>query len=213
MKRVYALLVAMLFALAAHAQPTAPDQLVRTVSERILQLIKANRDEYARDTKQLYAVVDKKVLPYFDFRVMSRAVLARTWRDASEEQRERFVKEFRDLLVRTYATALLKYTDEEIRFLPSRPADEKTTLVRTEIVRGGGGPPIQMNYSFYLSDDGWKVYDIAIEGVSLVTNYRSTYAEKVRAQGLDALIANIADANRRGVAGPAAAVQKEASPR
>lgn len=185
-------------AFAAEAEQ-APDQLVKTVSSHIIQLIKTNRDTYARDNQKLYAVVDKEVLPYFDFRVMSRAVLGRYWREATEEQRDRFVKEFRDLLVRTYATALLKYTDEEIRVLPMRMNQEdKRVLVRTEVVQGGGGQNVPIDYSFYRSSEGWKVYDVAVAAVSLVTNYQSAYADKVRSQGLDALIASLVDANRRG---------------
>jgi phospholipid transport system substrate-binding protein len=198
--------------LAADTEP--PDQLVHKVSERILPLIKAHRDEYAREPRKLYAMVDHEVLPYFDFRVMARSVLGRSWRDATDEQREKFVKEFRDLLVRTYATALLKYNNQEIRVLPFRAnADDKTVLVKSEIAQGGGAPNIAMNYSFFRSDEGWKVYDVAIEGVSLVTNYRSAYAEKVRAQGLDALIASLVDANRRGQVDPAATAQKPAPPK
>ena len=183
---------------ATAADVTPPDQLVHQVADRILALIKANRDAYAADHSKLYAMVDREVLPYFDFRVMSRSVLGRYWRQASDAQRDRFVKEFRELLVRTYATALLKYTNEEIRYLPmfAKPED-KTVLVRTEVVQGGGGSNIPLHYSFYRGNDGWKVYDVSIEGVSLVTNYRSTYGEKIRNQGLDALIASLTEDNRR----------------
>jgi phospholipid transport system substrate-binding protein len=210
MRRAFVLVFGLLLSfIVASADSEAPDQLVRKVSDQIIKLIKQNKDEYTRDPKKLYAMVDREVLPYFDFRVMSRSVLGRFWRDASDDQRERFVKEFRELLVRTYATALLKYTNQEVRVLPFRAAPEdKTVLVRTEIAQGSGAPNIAMNYSFYRSDEGWKVYDVAIEGVSLVTNYRSVYAEKARAQGLDALIASIADANRRGQVDPAATGQK-----
>lgn len=204
MKRALVALSGLLLVVGvAVANVAPPDQVAREASDKIIKLIKANRDTYARDHKKLYEMVDREILPYFDFRAMSRAVLGRHWREASEEQRERFTKEFRDLLVRTYATALLKYTNEEIKFLPFRApaADEKTALVKTEVVQPGG-PSIPIHYSFYRTDQGWKVYDVAIEGVSLVTNYRGTYAEKVRTQGLDALIASIADANRRGQVDP-----------
>jgi phospholipid transport system substrate-binding protein len=189
-------------AVAADAQ-TPPDQVAREAIDKIIRLIKAHRDEYARDHKKLYDMVDREVLQYFDFKAMGRSVLGRYWREANEQQREQFTKEFRDLLVRTYATALLKYTNEEVKFLPYRaPAPEdKTASVRTEVIQPGG-PSIQINYSFYRSDQGWKVYDVAIEGVSLVTNYRGAYAEKVRTQGLDPLIASIAEANRKGQVDP-----------
>jgi len=202
MKRLFAVTAASLFWLGAvAAQTTSPDELVEKVTQRIIELIQENRAAYAADHSKLYAMVDKEVLPYFDFRVMSRAVLGRYWRQASEAQRNRFVEEFRELLVRTYATALLKYNDEEIRMLPFRASPEdKQVLVRTEIVQPSG-PNIPMNFSFYRSASGWKVYDIAIEGVSLVTSYRSTYAQRIQSQGLEGLIESLAEANRRGRAG------------
>ena len=200
MKRLLQGMFGLLFAvgLAAMADTSAPDQLVRERTTHIIELLKAHKAEYTSDHKKLYAMVDEQVLPYFDFRVMSRSVLGRYWREANEAQRSKFVQEFRDLLVRTYATALLKYTNEEINYLPFRatPGD-KTAVVRTEVIQPSG-PKIPISYSFYQSDSGWKVYDVSIENVSLVTNYRSTYATTVRNQGLDALIASMADANRRG---------------
>jgi phospholipid transport system substrate-binding protein len=187
------------------ANDTPPDELVKQVSGRIIKLIKENRALYERDHQKLYEMVDKEVLPYFDFRVMSRAVLGRYWREATEEQRERFVKEFRQLLVRTYATALLKYNNEEIRVLPFRAnPDDKQVVVRTEVIQSGGGQPVPINYSFYRSNEGWKVYDVSVGGVSLVTNYQTTYQEQIRAKGLDALIASLAEANRRGQVDPKA---------
>ncbi|MBI3576061.1 MAG: ABC transporter substrate-binding protein [Gammaproteobacteria bacterium] len=176
----------------AHAAP-APNQLVRERTDKIISLLKANKDTYAKDHKKLYAMVQEQVLPYFDFRAMSRLVLGRHWREANEDQRNRFANEFRDLLVRTYATALLKYTNEEVVYLSFRmSAEEKTVVVKTEVRQGSGGPTIPINYSFYLTDNVWKVFDVAIDGISLVTTYRSTYAEKIKNEGLDALIATMA---------------------
>jgi len=204
MKRLLTAIFALLAVGLVQAAGPAPDQLVKENVARIIELLKANRDAYARDHKKLYAMVQEQVLPHFDFRVMSRSVLGRYWREASEEQRERFVDEFRDLLVRTYATALLKYTNEEVRYLPFRfNPNDKTAVVKTEVVQQGG-PPIPIHYSFYQTESGWKVYDVAIEGVSLVTNYRSTYATKVKTEGLDALIASMAEAKRRGQVDPKA---------
>ncbi len=191
--------IGLAFVATALAQSAPPDQLVRETTNKIIELVKANRDAYAKDHKKLYAMVHEQVLPHFDFRVMAKSVLGRHWKAANEEQRERFTKEFRDLLVRTYATALLKYTDEEVRFLPfNSKSGEKTTVVRTEVKPSGGGPTLPIHYSFYNSESGWKVYDVVVEGVSLVTNYRSTYAAKIKAEGIDGLIKSLADANRRG---------------
>ncbi len=177
----------------------APVDLVRKTADEILAEIKANRDLYARDYARLYKMADEKVLPHFDFRRMSQWVLGRSWRDATPEQRDRFTAEFRDLLVGTYSQALLNYNDQKIAYLPvlGKPEDTEVT-VRTEVQQTGGQPNIPIHYSFYRNKDGaWKVYDITIEGVSLVTNYRSVYATKIRDNGLDALIAEIAGNNKQ----------------
>jgi phospholipid transport system substrate-binding protein len=196
-----AIAVALLFATFATtaAAQAAPDKLVRENTDKIIVLIKANRDAYAKDNKKLYAMVNEVVLPHFDFRKMAQLVLGVNWRQANEDQRARFASEFRDLLVRTYATVLLKYNDEEIVYLPYKPAPgEKTTTVKVEIKLGGSAPPVPILYDFYLTDTAWKVYDVVIDGVSLVTNYRATYADRIKNEGLDALIASLAKSNRDG---------------
>ena len=201
MKRLGILLTFILgFAVSAAHADVPPDQLVRERTDKIIELLKKNKDTYAKDHKKLYAMVQEQVLPYFDFRAMSRLVLGKHWREASEDQRNRFANEFRDLLVRTYATALLKYTNEEVLYLPFRSSPEdKTATVKTEVKQGGGGPTIPIHYSFYLTDASWKVFDVTIDGVSLVTTYRSTYAEKIRNEGTDALIASMAKSDKDDV--------------
>lgn len=182
----------------AHAE-VAPEELVRKTADEILTEIKAHRDVYANDYAKLYKMADEKVLLHFDFRRMSQWVLGRFWREATPEQRERFTSEFRDLLVGTYSQALLNYNDQKIIYLPvqRKPNDTEVT-VKTEVKQTGGQPNIPIQYSFYKNKEGaWKVYDITIEGVSLVTNYRSVYATKIREKGLDALIAEIADNNKQ----------------
>lgn len=189
----------------AHAE-VAPDTLVHETADFILADIKAHRDLYANDYAKLYKMAEEKVLPHFDFRRMSNWVLGLNWRKATPEQRDRFVAEFRDQLVRTYSTALLNYKDQEIVYLPmkSKPGDDEVT-VKTEVKQGGGAPNIPIHYSFFKNKDGvWKVQDITIEGVSLVTNYRSVYATKIREKGLDALIAELAANNKQGRSGGAA---------
>lgn len=174
---------------------TPPDELVRKATNEILATIKANRDAYAQDHAKLYKMAEEKVLPHFDFARMSQWVLGLNWRQATPEQRGRFVAQFRDLLVRTYSTALLSYTNQQIIYAPLtvKPADTDV-LVKTEVKQSGGAPNIPINYSFYKDKDGtWKVYDVTIDGVSLVTNYRSVYASKVREQGMDGLLKSMAD--------------------
>lgn len=198
MKRLGILLTFVLgFAAGAAQAASAPDQLVRERTDKIISLLKTNKDTYAKDHKKLYAMVQEQVLPYFDFRAMSRLVLGKHWREASEDQRNRFTNEFRDLLVRTYATALLKYTNEQVAYLPFRMSpEEKTVVVKTEVKQGSGGPTIPINYSFYPADNTWKVFDVTIDGISLVTTYRGTYAEKIRNGGIDALIAGMTKSDK-----------------
>ncbi|MHB8348005.1 MAG: MlaC/ttg2D family ABC transporter substrate-binding protein [Acidiferrobacterales bacterium] len=171
-----------------------PEQLVHQTTNEILVTIKAHREIYAKDHAKLYQLAEEKVLPYFDFVRMSQWVLGRNWRTATPAQRTRFVTLFRDLLVRTYSTALLQYTDQRIHYLPVNASPDATQmLVRTEVQQSGGAPDIPIVYSFYKNRSGeWKVYDVSIDGVSLVTNYRAVYSEKIRREGMDALLDSLA---------------------
>jgi phospholipid transport system substrate-binding protein len=200
MRKIFLLASALLLSLPGIANAeVAPEDLVRKTTDEILVEIKAHRGAYASDYAKLYKMADEKVLPHFDFRRMSQWVLGRFWKEASPEQRDRFTSEFRDLLVGTYSQALLNYTDQKIVYLPvQRKPDDTEVTVKTEVKQSGGQPNIPIHYSFYKNKDAaWKVYDITIEGVSLVTNYRSVYATKIREKGLDALIAEITDTNKQ----------------
>ena len=196
------LILSMIFAASAAAEsaPDAgatPEQIVRQTTDEIIALLKTNKDAYAKDTSKLYAMVDEKALPLFDFERMSQWILGRYWKTASEDQRQRFTKEFRNLLVRTYATALLNYTNQKVAILPSPGKGGGEVTVKTEIQQSGGAPSVPIHYAFYDKKPGWKVYDVSIDGVSLVSNYRGTYASKIKQQGLDGLIASIAEQNSK----------------
>ncbi|GAB4507597.1 MAG: ABC transporter substrate-binding protein [Sulfuricaulis sp.] len=205
MKRSVIAVLVLLFAPLAPAADVAPDQLAREATDKIVVLLKANRDAYSKDHKKLYAMVNEHVLAHFDFRAMSRTVLGRHWREANEDQRTKFTTEFRDQLVRTYATALLKYNDEQIVYLPFRMnPEDRTAMVRSAVHRKDGGPPIAIQYNFYRTDKGWKVYDVAIEGASLVSTYQSIFAARVQKEGLDALIASLEQDNKAAATGKAA---------
>jgi phospholipid transport system substrate-binding protein len=200
MRKLFLLPVLILLSLSGVARAeVAPEELVRSTADEILAEIKAHRDVYAKDYARLYKMADEKVLPHFDFRRMAQWVLGRFWKEATPEQRDRFVAEFRDLLVRTYSQALLNYKDEQLLYLPvQRKPDDTEVLVKTEVKQASGQPNIPIHYSFYKNKDGaWKVYDVTIEGISLVTNYRSVYAGKIRDKGMDALIAELAENNKQ----------------
>ena len=183
---------------AADSRPApgeiSPQELVRDTSSRMLSALRDERQAIAGNSAHLYDLVSKIVLPYFDFRRMSQWVLGKNWRIATPEQREQFVVEFRRLLVRTYGNALLNYADEKIIYLPFvEDSTARTVTVRTEIEQGGSTIPI--SYSMYNSSDGWKVYDVSISGVSLVTNYRSTFGNIVRDEGMSSLIKQLVERN------------------
>ncbi|HXH04150.1 MAG TPA: ABC transporter substrate-binding protein [Candidatus Competibacteraceae bacterium] len=185
--------------LGAQAAPVAPMEVVKTTSERMLEALRQNREALQKDPGKIYPLVEKIVLPHFDFETMSRWVLGKHWRSATPEQRTRFVAEFRNLLVRTYAKALLEYSDEEVR-IPAQPgpaADAKEASVRTEIVPNSG-KAIPIQYSMLLKDGDWKVFDVVIDGVSIVTNYRSSIAEQVSKEGMEATIARLSQRNSSG---------------
>lgn len=192
------LLLLMLVSGVLWAAAKPPQEVIQDTSARMLSALRQNYAALKQDSSQIYGLVDKIVLPNFDFELMSRWVLGRAWQQASPEQRRRFTDEFRTLLVRTYAKALLEYANEEVRVLPQPGAMEgNDTTVKTE-VRLKAGQPIQINYSMHLGNDAWKVYDVTVDGVSLVTNYRGTFATQIRDSGLDAVIADLRQRNGAG---------------
>ncbi|MGB5062888.1 MAG: ABC transporter substrate-binding protein [Candidatus Competibacter sp.] len=200
MKRVIALglLLLALGSGAIEAAVRPPQEVIQDTSTRMIDALRQNRAMLDREPGRIYGLVDQIVLPNFDFGLMSRWVLGRAWQQATPDQRRRFTEEFRILLVRTYAKALLEYSNEDLRLLP-QPAqgDDSEVTVKTE-VRLKAGRPIQINYSMHLNNDGWKVYDVTVDGVSLVTNYRSTFASQIRASGMDSVIADLQQRNIQG---------------
>ena len=187
-----------LSAASSAADQLDPDTLVSTTSDQMIEMLKEHHDAIVADPSKLYGFVDNIVLPHFDFERMARWVLGKYWRSADAAQQQSFVNEFRTLLVRTYGTALLEYTDQKINFLPARmSADGKDVTVRTEVMKPGG-LPIPISYSMHLREDGWKVYDVAIDGISLVSNYRTTFSTEIKSNGIDALIRRLAERNAQG---------------
>ena len=200
MKRLLILvcLLASAFAPAAMAAPSmAPDALVRDVTNEVLTIVRQDKAIQGGDTRRVLALVEEKVLPHFDFRRMTMLAVGRDWRSASPEQQQRLTEAFRTLLVRTYSNALTQYRDQTIDFRPLRAAEGETRVqVRTE-VRQSGAQPIGIDYMLERKDDNsWKVFDVIVAGVSLVTNYRSSFADEVRNGGVDGLIRSIESKNR-----------------
>jgi len=176
-----------------------PDAMVKRVAEDVLASVKADPLIQAGNETRIREVVDAKLLPNFDFSRMTALAMGKNWRAASPEQQKRLTDEFRSLLVRTYSGALGQYRNESIDYKPLRmnPGDTDVT-VRTAVVRASGAP-VQIDYSMEKKADTWKIYDVIVGGVSLVTNYRDEFNEQIRNGGVDGLIKTLADRNK-GVA-------------
>ena len=195
------LTAALVAAVAAGAQTpaanTAPDQLIRDLSNQVLDAIKADKALASGDVNRVQKLVDEKILPYVNFEKMTQLAVGRGWRQATPEQRATLTREFRTLLVRTYAGALSQVTDNKVELRPFRaqPADTDV-LVRTNIV-ASRGDPIQLDYRLEKTDAGWKIYDVNILGVWLVENYKTQFASEVNANGIDGLIKTLTERNKQ----------------
>jgi len=180
------------------AEVPVPQALIKDSSDRMQQALKENKATIEKNPSFVYGLVDEILLPNFDFSKMSKLALGKNWRKANTAQRKRFIGEFRLLLVRTYSTAMLEFIDGDIVFLPFRgDLAKKKVKVKMEIARLGG-PTIPMSLSMYINKQKkWMVYDVKIDGISLVTNYRSTFATEIRNNGMDKLIDNLSTRNQK----------------
>jgi phospholipid transport system substrate-binding protein len=185
----------------AHAaEPKDGQELVESVSNQILQEISENRALYVESSKALHEVVSAIILPHFDFEKMSKLVMVRYWRKMDAEQRSRFEKEFRGLMVRIYSKALLEYEDEEIKYLPTRVNKKRDRIiVRTKIIQSSGGT-LAMDYHLQLSGEVWKIFDIRVEGISLLKSYKDRFGREAKVKGVDAVIDELIARNKKAVA-------------
>lgn len=174
--------------------------LVKKTSERMLKALESKRAQIDANPRIIYSLVDQILVPNFDFKRITQGAVGKNWRQASAEQQAALTEEFQQVLVRTYATSLLKYSGEEIRYLPEKPGSRKGTVKVLTQVREGGAPPIPIQYSLYQKGSKWLVYDVEIDGVSLVSNYRSSFAAQVRSGGIDGLIQSLKQKNAQGSA-------------
>jgi phospholipid transport system substrate-binding protein len=195
MMKVVIALCFSVFAAAVSAQDLAPDAQVKKITDEVIGVIKQDKDIQGGNQKKINDLVDAKVLPYFNFSHMTALAVGRNWPKASAEQQKMLTSEFRTLLVRTYSSALSTYKNQVIEFRPLRAAAADTDVtVRTQ-VKQPGAEPINIDYSMEKIPSGWKVYDVAVGGVSLVTNYRETFNAEIRDGGVDGLIKSLASKN------------------
>lgn len=199
------LAVALAGCVGAQAAEVGPDVLAKTTTQEVLAIIKQDKDLQNGNQKKVLDLVESKILPHFDFSRMTRLAVGRYWRNATSVQQQALTDEFRTLLVRTYSNSLANYRNQTIEFKPFKMQPGETDVtIRTEVIQPGG-QPIPIDYSMEKTAQGWKVYDVSVDGVSLVVNYRSSFASEIRRSGIEGLISTLAKKNGTDGARDAAA--------
>jgi phospholipid transport system substrate-binding protein len=197
MKRI---ILAALFALAAlpaiATADLAPDALARSVTDEVLAIVRADKDLQAGHPQKVAQLVETKVLPHFNFTHMTQLAVGRNWRQATPEQQKLLTDEFKTLLVRTYTTAFVGYRNQTVEYRPMRMAPTDTDVVVKSFIKQPTGQPVSVDYSMEKLGGAWKVYDVKIEGISLVENYRHTFNAEIQRTGVDGLIKVLADKNK-----------------
>ena len=196
MKSIFGLFVVLSCVVGiAQAEVLAPDVLIRKTVDEVIAVIKQDKDIQAGDQKKIIALVDAKVLPHFDFERMTQLAVGRSWRTASPEQKQALVREFRNMLVRTYTKVFSVYRDQVVEVKPAKLAADAIEATILTTITKPGAQPIPVNYEMKKADSGWKAYDIFIEGVSMVMSYRGTFTTQIEQSGIDGLIKMLSDKN------------------
>jgi len=181
--------------LFSHAQELGPEELVKKITEDVLAAVKSDKQLAAGDRRKALKLAEEKILPHVDFEEATRLAVGRAWSQAKPEQKKKLTDEFRRMLVRTYSSAIGTYEGQTMKVLPVRmKAGDTDVTVRNHYIRPGG-KPVQLDYAMRKTDAGWKIYDIVVEGVSLVLTYRSEFDAVVKQEGIDGLIKRLASKN------------------
>jgi phospholipid transport system substrate-binding protein len=198
MKSIFVLAALLCLNVGAMAEETGPDQLIKNITTEVLDIVRKDKDIRAGSHKKAIDLIETKVLPHFDFSHMTRLALARDWRQATPAQQAALIEEFRLLLVRTYSKALTEYKNQTVDFKPFKmQAGETDVKVRTQIEQSGT-KAIGLDYYLDKQAAGWKVYDIEVAGISLITNYRESFSNEIRQGGIDGLIKTLQAKNKSG---------------
>lgn len=185
----------------AQAELLAPDVLTRNTTNDVVRIVKQDKDIKGGNSKKVYALVETKILPHFDFKQMTQLAVGKNWRQASSDEQQQLTKEFRALLVRTYSAAISSVADYKIEFKPLKMQPGETdVLVSTEVSKSGMAP-ITIDYRLEKQDSGWKVYDVMVDNVSLVTVYRNSFNTEVRKNGIAGLIDTLVRRNQSSASG------------
>jgi len=186
----------------ALAADTPPDVLARSTTQEVIAILKQDQEIKSGNMSKVYQLVEAKILPNFDFNRMTQLAVGKNWPRATAQQKQALVTQFRNLLVRTYSASLTAFTNQTVEFRPLTMKPDDTDVTVHSEIRQPGGQPIPIDYSMYKTSFGWKVYDVTIDGVSLVTNYRASFASTIRQKGIDGLIKTLAEQSARGGAQP-----------
>ena len=196
-KRLALVIVAMAMAMSsATAAPVPPDELVRQTIEEVLEIIRADERIQSGDVARIAEVMEQKIAPHFDFPRMTRLAVGRPWRQATPEQRTALIREFRTLLIRSYASAFTMYKAIYIEYKPLRASSDATDATVSTLIRlPGGAQPVEVDYAMALTDDGWKVFDVRLGGASLIINYRNIFSQEIQRGGIQGLLDSLIQKN------------------
>lgn len=193
--KIAALLLPLFIALPSFAQELAPDELVRKVTADVLEAIKSDKQLQAGDRKKALALAEEKILPHVDFREATQIAMGRSWGLATPAQQKLLVDQFRALLVRIYSSSIDVYRGQTLKVLPTRvPAGATEARVRNQYISEGKAP-VAVDYAMLKTPAGWKIYDVSVEGISLVLAYRSEFESIIRTAGIDGLIRRLQEKN------------------
>jgi phospholipid transport system substrate-binding protein len=191
------LVISSLLAFPTWSVEMAPDRLVDKTVKEVIEIIQKDEELKNGNKDKMLDLIETKILPHFNFTRMTQLAMGQHWSKAEPGQQTKLVDEFRTLLVRTYSNALTTYNHETIKVNPIKQlGDSVETTVRTVVVQGKGREPVPIDYSMEKKPDGWKVYDVTVGGVSLVTNYRGSFNSQVRKGGVEGLLKALTDKNK-----------------
>ncbi len=198
LKAGFATAIALVFCTAAIADLVeGPVELLERKSDEVIKILKQQHVQIETDPTLIYRIVDEHIVPHLDDVTMAKLALGKNWRKADNEQKIEFVDQFRTLLIRTYGKSLQEFSDQTIKFYPLKVDDSvKKVIVKSDVLQSGG-PKIPVSYRMRLKDNAWKVYDINIDGVSLVTSYRGTFAQEMRKGGMTGLLKMLHEKNSK----------------
>ena len=192
---------------ATEPSPSARELVIGT-SEQLVAALQKDREAIKRDMDRAYQLAEDTVMPHLDFPRITRWVLGKHWRAATDQQRERLTSEFRTLLTRSYVSAMVTYVDQilqhadNVEFPLNRSRQDEDSAAVTMLISQASGQPVAVQYQMYRSDTGWKIYDVQVEGISLALTYRSTFSQEIARDGIEGLIATLAERNRQSVREP-----------